>query len=73
MSARFAEKEFLEAVRLNPYWSSFICFAETVKGRGVSKRVIRRAFDRMVDKDDYAKADRNGIINFLNQISRSSA
>jgi len=73
MSARFAEKEFQEMVRLNPCWSSYTCFAEIVRSRKLSKRVIKRYFEKVVDGKDYSKTDKSQIINFLYELSSSSA
>lgn len=62
----FPKQEFLETQRLNPKWSSFTCFAETIKGRlGLHKKTIRRYFNKLVDVDDYAKKGREEIMSFL--------
>ena len=62
----FPKQEFLETQRLNPYWSSFTCFAETIKNRtGLTKRTIRKYFTKLVDIDDYAKRGREEVIGFL--------
>ena len=63
---RFAEQEFITTMCLNPYWSSFICFAETIwEKNGLSKRTINKAFKKLVDKNDYSKRDRSQILKQL--------
>ena len=62
----FPKQEFIETQRKNPYWSSFTCFAETVRGRNnLHKRTLRRYFNNLVEVDDYAKKDKAEILNFL--------
>ena len=62
----FPKQEFLETQRLNPKWSSFTCFAETIKNRsGLTKRTIRKYFTNLVDVDDYAKKGKEEVIGFL--------
>lgn len=68
--SKFPLVEFNETQRLNPFWSSWICFAEIVwKRNGLSKRTINKAFDKLVKKDDYAKSDRKALLNQLYELS----
>ena len=64
-SARFPFYQFEETKKINPYWSSWICFTEMIKGKdNISKRTIRRAFDKAVDQDDYFKKERSVLLDF---------
>lgn len=63
---QFPTYEFSETVKLNPYWSSYTCFAESIKGRKtLHPRLIKKWFDRLVEKGDYARKDKNEILRFL--------
>jgi hypothetical protein len=69
-NARFPIYEFNEIQRLNPYWSSWICFTEVIwKRNNLSKRIINRYFDKLVEKDDYAKKDRKSLLSQLYALS----
>ncbi len=62
----FPKQTFYEIQRLNPYWSSWTCFCETIKGKkDITSRVIKRYFDKLVDKDDYSKTERGELIEYL--------
>lgn len=68
--SKFPTVEFKETERLNPKWSSWICFAETVwKRDGLSKRTINKSFDKLVEKDDYDKKDRKSLLFQLYELS----
>ena len=68
----FPKQKFYEHQRMNPYWSDFVCFVETIKGKkDISSRVLKRYFEKLVDKDDYAKEDRGQIIKFLLDVRRT--
>jgi len=54
----------------NPYWSSLLCFAETVRERNFSRRAILRNFNALIDKEDYAKNEKKEIIEFLVELSK---
>jgi hypothetical protein len=54
----------------NPYWSDYICFAETVRGRKFSRKTIIRNFNSLVDKEDYARSEKKEIIDFLAELSK---
>jgi len=66
VNGRFPEVEFDETKRLNLFWSDHTCFAETIKNRkNISTRIIQRYFDKLVDKDDYAKNEKWQEMNYL--------
>jgi len=63
------KRRYNNIAQLNHYWSSYICFAEAVKRRGFSKRVISHYFNELVETDDYNKADKGQIIKHLIYLS----
>lgn len=66
VGSRFPEKAFQECVRLNPFWTTCTCFTEMVKGKkNMTKRTIRKYFDKLVEKDDFANAEKTEILNYL--------
>jgi hypothetical protein len=56
----------------NPYWSDYTCFAEAIRGRRFSRKTIIRNFNSLVDKEDYAKNEKKGIIEHLAELSKCS-
>lgn len=65
------ERRFNNIVKKNPLWSSYICFIEAVRGSGFSKQAVSRWFNKLVSKDDYAKADKRGILTDLVTLSNT--
>ncbi|MGD0328115.1 MAG: hypothetical protein ABSB00_00150 [Minisyncoccia bacterium] len=59
------ERRFNNIAEKNPNRSSYICFAEAVKGQGFSEQIIHRWFNKLVDKDDYAKKEKKAVLKFL--------
>lgn len=58
--------QFREIQRLNPFWSSWVCFCETLKKLKIkNKRKIRKYFNQLVGKSDYAKTEKPQLINYL--------
>lgn len=52
-----------------PLWSSYLCFAEAVNKQNFSKSTIRRWFNQLVEKDDFARSDKKAILAHLNNLS----
>jgi hypothetical protein len=53
----------------NPFWSSFICFSETISGKNFKPETISRHFQKLVDKDDYSRSDKKEILGQLCTLS----
>lgn len=69
---QFPRYEFSEIKRLNPLWSDYICFYETIKNRkSLHPRLIRKWFIRLVDENEYAKEDKNEILQYLIKLAHS--
>jgi len=62
-------RRFDNIVEKNPNWSSYLCFAGAIKNRNFSKRIIRKHFNKLVEKDDYSMTEKREIINYLYQLS----
>lgn len=65
------KRRFNNITEKNQNWSSYVCFAEAIKGRGFSKQTIHHWFQKLVDKNDYAKSDKKIILAHLEVLSNS--
>ena len=66
---RSLERVFQKIRNQNPYWSDYICFAETVKNQKFSRKAIMAHFNNLVDEDDYDKKDKKTIVRQLCDLS----
>lgn len=53
--------------------STFTAFVRAVQGRGFDKNLIGRYFNKLVDKNDYCKADRDSLLEWLWSSDRKKA
>lgn len=65
LEMKSVERRFNNIARRNPFWSSFISFQEAVKDQNFSRRIIMNYFNKLVEKDDYSKAEKKQIIAYL--------
>ncbi len=49
----------------NPFWSSYVCFADSIKGQNFSRKIIHCWFNKLIDKNDYCKEEKKQILRFL--------
>lgn len=63
------ERRFNNISVKNPCSSSYICFAEAVRGQKFSKKIIAIWFNKLVDRDDYSKKDKKELLSQLNLLS----
>lgn len=68
---RSVNRRFKDITQKNQSLSSFICFTSAIKGQGFSRDRLRRAFYKLVDKDDYSKKDIKMIFNYLEDLNKS--
>jgi len=66
---RSLKRRFKNIEKGNPFWSSYICFAEAVSGQKFSKQTIHRWFLKLVDNDDYDKKDKRALLSHLRDLS----
>ena len=63
------ERRFNNTAEKKPFWSSFICFAEAVKGQRFTPSILHRWFQKLVQKDDYAQSDKRALLRHLDVLS----
>lgn len=72
-TANFPIIEFRETLKNNPYWSSWTCFCEVVRERkSLSRRTVKKYFDKLIDKDDYAQNEKPQLLTFLYSLTLDS-
>lgn len=62
-------RRFKNITEKNPHLSSYTCFVRTIKEQGFNRQTIHRWFQKLVDKDDYAKRDKRAVLAHLNNLS----
>ena len=65
------ERRFRNILNKNPFWSSYICFAVAVTKQKFTKATISHWFNRLVDKNDYSKKEKKGILKHLCNLSNT--
>ena len=68
---RSLEARFKKIAEKNPFWSSYICFAEAIAYQRFSRSIIHRWFQKLVDKDDYAKNEKKAILEHLENLTNT--
>jgi len=64
------KRKFEKLSKQHPDWSTYTCFAEMVYTQFFNQKVISRWFNKLVDKDDYDKKDKNDILAFLGSLQK---
>ena len=67
---RSIERRFNNIAKKNLCWSSYVCFAKTIKKRKFSKQTIHRWFYKLIDKNDYFWDERNIILFHLDNLTK---
>jgi len=62
---RSIERRFANVLADNPGYSTYTAFAEAVRGQQFGVAVLRQWFDKLVDRDDYKRGDKEDIIKHL--------
>lgn len=71
---QFPKYEFSEIQRLNPYWSSLVCFHEAIKNRKtLHPRLIRKWFGVLVEPDDYGAEDKKEVVRYAINLAAGNA
>lgn len=55
------KKKFLTITQENPWLSSYVCFCRTIQGAKIERKLLRRAFNLLVDKEDYDKLEKEEV------------
>lgn len=61
------EERFSEFTEKYPIWSSYLCFATSLRK---GDKNIRQNFEKLVDKEDYAHNEKEDILSYLFTISK---
>ena len=69
---RSLKRRFNKISKLNPKWSTYICFEEAVKKQNFSRRIIYYWFNKLVEQDDYDPTQKKKIIEQLISLSTNS-
>ena len=64
------ERRFNNITQGNPYWSSYVCFAEAVRGQNFSRQILHRWFNKLVDKNDYSRKEKKAILKHLEVLTK---
>lgn len=64
------ERRFKRVSIRNPFWGSYICFAETVRGQNFNHKSILYWFNKLVEKDDYSQEDKRQLIANLENLNK---
>ena len=59
------KQRYEKIVEKQPYLSSYMTFAETVRNTGITENTIRRWFYKLVDPEDYAKDEVRAVLRHL--------
>lgn len=62
---RSIQRRFEKIVKRNPFWSSYISFAEAIKHQQFSRDTIYHWFNRLVDKNDYSRKEKRNLLKHL--------
>jgi len=61
------ERRFRNIQKRCPFWSSFVCFYQAIQDQGFSRQTIHRWFNKLVEKDDYHKAEKKALLKHLEE------
>lgn len=53
----------------NPNLSDYIVYAKTVRGQKYSPRIISQWFNKLIDKSEYMRSDKELLLNHLLRLS----
>lgn len=66
---RSLQARFNQVSAKYPLWSSYICFAEAITSQRFSRSIIHRWFQKLVDKDDYARSEKRAVLEHLENLT----
>ena len=64
------KRRFQKISDKNPMWSTYICFAETIKKQNFTRKSILYWFNKLVEKDDYDKKNKKELIDQLCELTK---
>ncbi|NCA93640.1 MAG: hypothetical protein EOM84_00515 [Sphingobacteriia bacterium] len=63
------KRRFNNISEKNPLWSSYTNFAEAITSQHFSRSIIHRWFQKLVDKNDYARNEKRAILEHLENLT----
>jgi hypothetical protein len=63
------QTRFNQISQKHPYWSSYTCFAEAITSQQFSQSILHRWFQKLVEKDDYAKNEKKAVLEHLENLT----
>jgi hypothetical protein len=66
------QRKFESIKEKNPDWTSYTSFAQTISDQSFSEKLIRRYFNKLVDKEDYLPEEKKEILNHLLTLTKNS-
>ena len=60
-----SRKQFDYIKKVNPNWSSYLCFVDGIKGLRINRFELGKLFKKFVDKEDYFEDELSDIISYL--------
>jgi hypothetical protein len=70
---RSIQRRFKQREKDNPCWSSWTCFADSIKEQDFTKDKIRRYFNVLVDKNDYEEEEKMQLLRYLYKLTRGKS
>lgn len=64
------KRKFQDVQKRHQFWSSYVCFAETVARSNYSKKAVYFWFNRLVDPDDYVASEKQSVLAHLVTLSK---
>lgn len=61
------QQAFKIRTELHPQLSSYVCFLRACRDVGAKGVLIRRGFNKLVDKSDYSKSDYSALISHISE------
>ena len=65
---RSIEIRLAEIAKKHPRWTSWSCFVHIINGKGFGKQTISKLFDKLVDKDDFARNEKKEHLIYLSKL-----
>lgn len=66
---RSIQRRFNKISTRSPELGSYICLARAIINHKFSRQMIGRWFQKLVDKDDYSKNEKKGLLSHLENLS----
>lgn len=65
---KFNATKFNQLKKSQPYWSTWSCFCETIRGKKYRRKIIRDKLVELVDKGDYQGNSMDELLDYLQEL-----